>query len=257
MWGGLTYVRDVSHQLLPRSAAATATIAHDARAVTETSGGYSLCCSSLNAERARCRGYSLASHLISSLSFPSPARSCRPLAVPLPAMTRSRKGARRRSRRQRRRLPHLGNAVTQKGAATRAPWRPSRRRPPLLPPPPSRPRRPGLPATRVFRRDGGLAIRRGAGRRPLQRRLLPLHRPAVADDRWAVRTRRPPLPSGPSPPLPQGPERRLHLQWGHHGPGWRNRRSSHRPTSRPRDGPPASSPCLPVPGISSAFRPNS
>jgi hypothetical protein len=104
MWGGLTYVRDVSHQLPPRSAAATTAVAHDAGVVTEMSGGYSLRRSSLNAERARCRKHPLASPLISSLSFPSPARSCRPLAVPLPAMTRSRRGARRRSRRRRRRL---------------------------------------------------------------------------------------------------------------------------------------------------------
>jgi hypothetical protein len=194
-------------------------IAHDVGAVTETSGGYSLRRSSLNVERARCRGHPLASPLISSLSFPSPARSCCPLAVPLPAMTRSQKGARRRSRRRRWRLPHLRNTVARKGAATRAPWRPSRRRPPPLPPPPSRSKRPGLPATRAFRRNGGPAVRRGAGRRPLLRRLLLLHRPAVTDDRWAARTRRRPLPSGPSPPLPRGPERRLHLQWGRHGPG--------------------------------------
>jgi hypothetical protein len=206
MWGGLIYVRDVSHQLPPRSAVATAAVAHDAGVVTEMSGGYSLRRSSLNAERAHCRRHPLTSPLISNLSFPSPARSCRPLAVPPPAMTRSRRGARRRSGHRRWRLLHLGNAVARKGAAIRAPWRPSRRRPMPLPPPPSRPRRSGPPAARASQRNGGLAVRRGAGRRPLPRRLLLLRHPAVADDRWAARTRRPPLPSGPSPPLPRGPE---------------------------------------------------
>jgi hypothetical protein len=253
MRGGLTYIRDVSRQLPPRSAAATAAVAHDAEVVTETSGGYSLHRSSLNAERALCRRHPLASPLISSLSFLSLARPCRPLAVPLPARTRSRRGARRRSRRQRRRLPHLGNAVARKGAATRAPWRPSRRGPPLLPPLPSCPRRPKLPGTQASRRNGGPAVQRGAGRRPLPRRLLLLCRLAVMGGRQAAKTRRP-LLSSRSLPLPRGPARRPLLHWARHDPGWRSRRSNRRPISRPRGGPPASSLRLLGLGTSSAFR---
>jgi hypothetical protein len=58
MWGGLVYVSDVSHRLLPRSAAATAVVAHDVGVVTETSGGYPLHRFSLNAERTCRRGHS-------------------------------------------------------------------------------------------------------------------------------------------------------------------------------------------------------
>jgi hypothetical protein len=48
MWGGLAHISDVSHRFPPRSAAATAAVAHDVGVVTETSGGYPLRCSSLN-----------------------------------------------------------------------------------------------------------------------------------------------------------------------------------------------------------------
>jgi hypothetical protein len=57
MRGDLARVSDVSRQLLPRSAAATAMVAHDAGVVAETSGGYLLRRSSLNTERARCQGH--------------------------------------------------------------------------------------------------------------------------------------------------------------------------------------------------------
>jgi hypothetical protein len=54
------------------------------------------------------------SPLAPSLSFPSPTRSCHPLAVPLPAATRSRRGARGRSRRWRWHLPYLRSAVARR-----------------------------------------------------------------------------------------------------------------------------------------------
>jgi hypothetical protein len=219
MWGGLSYVSDVSHQLLPRSTAATAAVAHDVGVVTETSGGYPLRRSSLNAERARCRGHPPTSPLTSSLSFPSPTWSCRPPAVPPPMVTRSRSGAMKRLRSQRWRLLHLGSVVSQKGAATREPWRPLRRWPPPLLPLPSLPGQLGLLAIRASQRSGGPTVRRGARGSLLPRRLLLLRRPAIVDGRRAARTRRPPPPSGPPPPLLRGPEWRLHLQWGHHGPG--------------------------------------
>jgi hypothetical protein len=167
MRGDLAHVSDVSHQLLPQSAAATATVAHDAGVVAEMLGGLSPSPLFFKYRACSLPRASPTSPISSSFSFLSPARSCCPLAVPLPAMTRSRRGARRRSRRRRRHLPHPGNAVARKGAATRAPWRPSQRRPPLLPPPPSCPRRPELPATQASRRNRGPAVRRGAGRRLL------------------------------------------------------------------------------------------
>jgi hypothetical protein len=151
------------------------------------------------------------SPLTSSFALLSTTRSCRPLAVPLPAMTRFRRGAKRRLRRRRWRLPHLGNAVARKGAATRAPWRPSWRRPPPLLLPPSHPRRPELPAAWASRRSGGPAARRGAGRRSLPRRLLLLRRLTVEGGRRAARIRKP-LLSSRSPPPPRGPARRLLLR---------------------------------------------
>jgi hypothetical protein len=211
MWGGLANVSDMSHRLLPRSAAVTAAVAHDVGAVTKTSGGYPLHRSSLNAERAHCRGHPPTSPLTSSLSFPSPTWSCRPPAVPPPAVTRSRRGARKRLRSQRWRLLCLGSVVAQKGAATREPWRPLWRWPPPLLPLPSLPGQLGLLAIRASWRSGGPAVRRGAGGRPLPRWLLLLRCPTIADGHQAARTRKPPLLSGPPPPLPRGPEQRLHL----------------------------------------------
>jgi hypothetical protein len=57
------------------------------------------------------------SPLTSNLSFPSPTRSCHPLAIPPPAATRSWRGARRRSRCWRWHLPHPGSAAARRGAA--------------------------------------------------------------------------------------------------------------------------------------------
>jgi hypothetical protein len=151
------------------------------------------------------------SPLTSSLSFLSPTRSCLPSAVPLPAVTRSRRGARKRSRRRRWRLLHPGSAVAQRGAATRRPWRPLWWWLMPLLPLPSRLGQLGLLAIRASQRNGGPAVRRGAGGRPPPRQLLLLRRPAIADGHRAARIRRPPLPSGPPPPLPRGPERQLHL----------------------------------------------
>jgi hypothetical protein len=179
------------------------------------------------------------SPLASSLASPSPVRSCPPSAVPPSVVTRSKKGTRRRPRHQRRRLLQLRSAVARRGAATRKPWRPLRPRLPSHLPLPSRPEQLGLLATWASRRNGVPAVQRGAGGKPLLQRLPLLRRPAVVDGHQAARTRRPLLPSGPLPPLPRGPAQRLHLQRVRHGPGWRNRRSSRRPTSRPRGGPPA------------------
>jgi hypothetical protein len=151
------------------------------------------------------------SPLTSSFALPSPTRPCRPLAVPLPVMTRFQRGAKRRSRRRRRRLPHLGSAVARKGATTRVPWRPSRRRPPPLLLLPSHPRWPGLPAARASQRNGGPAARKGAGRRPLPQQLLLLRHLTAEGGRRAARTRKP-LMSSRSPPLPRGPAWRLLLR---------------------------------------------
>jgi hypothetical protein len=192
---------------------------------TRRGGGYrnvgchSLHRSFLNAGRAYGQGHIPTSPLASSLSSPSPARSCPPLAVPPPAVTRFRKEVRR--------LPHLGSAVAQRGAATRKPWRPLRPQPPSLLPLPSQPGWLGLPVTRASRRNGGLAVRKGAGGKPCPQRRSLLHRPAAADVRRAARTRR---------PLLRGPARRPLLRMVRRGFGRRNRHSSRRPTSRLRDG---------------------
>jgi hypothetical protein len=212
--------------------------------------------SSLNVGRTRGREHIPTSPFASILSSPSPARSCPPSAVLPPTVTRSRKGAKRRPRRQRRCLPHLGSAVTRRGAATRKPWRPLRPWPPSLLPLPSRPGRPGLPVTRALQRNGGPAVRRGAGRKPRPQRRPLLRRPAAADVRRAARTRGPLLPSKPPPPPSRGPTRWPRLQMVRHGFGRRNRRSNRRPTSRPRGDPPASSLCLPGPRTSFAFHPS-
>jgi hypothetical protein len=168
-------------------------------------GCYPLHRFSLNAGHARGQGRIPTSPLASSLAFLSPVQPCPPSAVPPSVVTRSRKGARRRTRCQGCRLLHLGSTVARRGAATGRPWRPLRRWPLPLLPLPSRPRQLGLLAMRPSRRNGGPAVRRGVGGKLLPQRLLLLRHPAVTDGHRAARTRRPLLPSGPLPPLPRGP----------------------------------------------------
>jgi hypothetical protein len=88
----------------------------------------------------------------------------------------------------------------------------------------------GLLVMWASRKNGGLAVQRGAGGKPRPQRRPLLRR---------TRTRRPLLPSGPLPPTLRGPAQRPHLQMVRRGFGWRNRHSSRRPTSWPRGGPPA------------------
>jgi hypothetical protein len=87
-------------------------------------------------------------------------------------------------------------------------------------------------------RKRGPVARRGVGRRQRRRRWLLLHRLAAANGHRAARIRKLLLPSGSLPLAPRGPAwwpllRQVRLSLGR-----RCRRSSSRPTPRPKGGPP-------------------
>jgi hypothetical protein len=212
----LAYVSDVSHRFPPRSAAATAAVA--------LLWAHTMCGSVPKRrvlllfkswERSRLRA-----HFHSSALPPSFAWPCLPLAVLL-LKARVVGGE---LKRRRWRLLRLRNADARRGAATRRIWWPSEPwpPPPLLPLPP--PGKPWLPVARGPRADRGPAVRgKEEGATCLR----------------AARTRGPSLLLGPPLLALWGLTRRPRPPVVCRGSSRKNWHSNHRPTSRPRGGPPA------------------
>jgi hypothetical protein len=96
-----------------------------------------------------------------------------------------------------------------------------------------------LLVARALQGNGGPVTRRGAGRGQCRRRPPLLRRLAAADGHRAARIRKLLLHSGPLSLAPRGPARRPLLRLVHLGFNQCCRRSSRRPTPRPKDGPPS------------------